>query len=339
MLMDDVKYKMNIFEILFSAILALAIVCFLVFCYDRFINFEKYHKEEEKEKIEKESLDISSPQIQLINPFSGDFSNSGLLYLTKIKTMKRSDLTNEFVLKMALAKLSYQDLGIDLGMDYNTEGDSDVRFAFKADVLEKEIGNIFGSLNYYKNDFNTLDLYLMNSDKSLSDSFLYSVKYNKRKDEYSILFNNIAELIQIEKKEEINSNAIPVYQEATKYEDRIELDIYPIFIKKQGNLSDEDAAYICYKSYNWDDKKFVGKLTDTIYVKNEDELSLTEVINRKITDVVDASDNNSDGSGSKNELDEAIKKIDKSQLSDFKFIYTKTEDDVYVFDSFEIKDK
>ena len=337
--MDDVKYKMNIFEILFSAILALAIVCFLVFCYDRFINFEKYHKEEEKEKIEKESLDISSVQVQLINPISGDFSNSGLLYLTKIKTMKRSDLTNEFVLKMALAKLSYQDLGIDLGMDYNTEGDSDVRFAFKADVLEKEIGNIFGSLNYYKNDFNTLDLYLMNSDKSLSDSFLYSVKYNKRKDEYSILFNNIAELIQIQKKEEINSNVIPVYQEATKYEDRIELDIYPIFIKKQGNLSDEDAAYICYKSYNWDDKKFVGKLTDTIYVKNEDELSLTEVINRKITDVVDASDNNSDGSGSKNELDEAIKKIDKSQLSDFKFIYTKTEDDVYVFDSFEIKDK
>ena len=335
--MEDVKYKMNIFEILFSAILSLAIVCFLVFCYDRFINFEKYHKEEEK--IEKESLDISSTQVQLINPISGDFSNSGLLYLTKIKTMKRSDLTNEFVLKMALAKLSYQDLGIDLGMDCNTEGDSDVRFAFKADVLEKEIGNIFGSLNYYKNDFNTLDLYLMNSDKSLSDSFLYSVKYNKRKDEYSILFNNIAELIQIEKKEEINSNAIPVYQEATKYEDRIELDIYPIFIKKQGNLSDEDAAYICYKSYNWDDKKFVGKLTDTIYVKNEDELSLTEVINRKITDVVDANDNNSGGAGSKNELDEAIKKIDKSQLSDFKFIYTKTEDDVYVFDSFEIKDK
>jgi len=336
--MDDVKYKMNIFEILFSAILSLALVCFLVFCYDRFINFDKYHKEEEKEKIEKESIDISSPQIQLINPFSGDFSNSGLLYLTKTKTMKRSDLTNEFVLKMALSKLSYQDLGIDLSMDYNTEGDSDVRFTFRADALEKEIGNIFGSLNYYKNDFNTLDLYLMNSDRSLSDSFLYSVKYNKRKDEYSILFNNIAELIQIEKKEEINSNVIPVYQEATKYEDRIELDIYPIFIKKQGNLSDEDAAYICYKSYNCDEKKFVGKLTDTIYVKNEDELSLTEVINRKITDAVDAKDN-SDGSGSKNELDEAIKKIDKSQLSDYKIIYTKTEDEVYVFDSFEIKDK
>jgi len=85
-------------------------------------------------------------------------------------------------------------------------------------------------------------------------------------------------------------------------------------------------------------KKFVGKLTDTIYVKNEDELSLTEVINRKITDAVDAKDN-SDGSGSKNELDEAIKKIDKSQLSDYKIIYTKTEDEVYVFDSFEIKDK
>ena len=110
-------------------------------------------------------------------------------------------------------------------------------------------------------------------------------------------------------------------------------------MKIEGNLSDEDAAYICYKSYNLDDKKFVGKLTDTIYVKNEDELSLTEVINRKITDVVDANDNNSGGAGSKNELDEAIKKIDKSQLSDFKFIYTKTEDDVYVFDSFEIKDK
>ena len=42
--MEDVKYKMNIFEILFSAILSLAIVCFLVFCYDRFINFDKYIK-------------------------------------------------------------------------------------------------------------------------------------------------------------------------------------------------------------------------------------------------------------------------------------------------------
>ena len=73
----------------------------------------------------------------------------------------------------------------------------------------------------------------------------------------------------------------------------------------------------------------------------ESNYSADEVYSRvqEITDEVDENDNNSGGVGSKNELDEAIKKIDKSQLSDFKFIYTKTEDDVYVFDSFEIKDK
>ena len=337
--MEDEKYKMKFIGILFSILLVLALIAFLIFSYDRYINFELYSAMSEDNQEEfKENIDIASSQINLINPFSGDFSNSSLLYLTKIQQMKRSELTNEFVLKMAFAKLTNQDLGIDLSQEY--EDDEDIRFKVNASILEDAIGKIFGSLNYYKNDFNTLDLYLVNSDKTLSDSFLYTIKYNKRKDEYSVLFNSINELIKIENKELINSNVVPVYQEAIQYENRIELSIYPVFIKKQGNLSDEESAYICYKSFDFEERKFKWKLTDTIYVKNNDDLSLTEVINKHLNPDDEQQENldkiNILNNNPKNELEKAIDKIEKSDLNNYKFIYMKDENGAYIFDSFEI---
>lgn len=335
--MDDNKYKMNIFLILISILLTLGMICFLYFCYDRFINFDKYYHEEEKEE-QKENLDISDSQAEILNPFSGDFSNSSLLYLTQIGAMKRSELTNDFVLKMAFSKLTYQDLGIDLNEQYNE--DDDIRFTFKADVLENAIGSIFGSLNYYKSDFNTLDLHLMNSDKSVSDTFLYTVKYNKRKDEYNVSFNDINGVVQIQNKELIDSNVFPLHQEVVKYEGRIELDIYPIFIKKQGNLSDEDSAYICYKSYDFEERKFKGKLSDTIYVKNKQDMSLTDLINSHLSGNNDGDEQNSDllNRNTKNELDRAMEKIDKTELNKYRFTYIEDESGAYVFDSFEILD-
>ena len=333
--MNDDKYKMNIFLILISILITIGIIGSIYFCYDRYINFDEYYKEEAKEE-QKEKIDISDPQVAIINPFSGDFSNSSLLYLTKIKTMKRSELTNDFVLKMAFSKVTYQDLNINLNEQYNEE--SDFRFTLKADVLEQAIGSVFGSLNYYKSDFNTLDLNLMNSDKTVSDSFLYTIKYNKRKDEYSVSFNDIEELVKIENKELIDSNVIPLYQEAIKYEDRIELDIYPIFIKKQGNLSDEDSAYICYKSFDYEEKKFKGKISDTIYVKNKQDLSLTDLINSRLNGENEDQNDDNDllNKNSKNELDKAIEKIDKTELIKYRFTYIKDESEAFVFDSFEI---
>ena len=336
--MEDEKYKMKFIGILLSIILVAVLITFLIFSYDRYTNFDKYSKKDDESQLEqKENIDIASPQIQLMNPFSGDFVSSALLYLTQIQQMQRSDLTNEFVLKMAFAKILNQDIGLDLSREY--DDDENVRFTLDANVLEESIGKIFGSLNYYKNDFNTLDLYLLNSDKTQSDSFLYTVKYNKRKDEYSITFNDLEELVKIERKELISSNVIPAYQEAVKYEDRIELDIYPVFVKKQGNLTDEEAAYICYKSYDFEEKKFKWKLTDSIYVKNEEPTSLTEAINRQFNlnrDNEESGENNILNDKSKNELDEAIEKIDKNELNDYKFVFVKDENGAYIFDSFSI---
>ena len=180
----------------------------------------------------------------------------------------------------------------------------------------------------------------MNSDKSVSDTFLYTVKYNKRKDEYNVSFNDINGVVQIQNKELIDSNVFPLHQEVVKYEGRIELDIYPIFIKKQGNLSDEDSAYICYKSYDFEERKFKGKLSDTIYVKNKQDMSLTDLINSHLSGNNDGDEQNSDllNRNTKNELDRAMEKIDKTELNKYRFTYIEDESGAYVFDSFEILD-
>ena len=194
-----------------------------------------------------EELDFDSDIVQKLIPFTGAYPSNDLIYITKIRNMKKEDITNDFILKLAFSKVTKDDWS----NSYVAEGEM---LNIDASILDNYVKSIFGNIEYEKADFNNTDLVLENTVSSL-----YDIKYNKDEDKY---------YININAGDGVEDSFIEyLYPKAVKYDDRIEISIHPIYIKNyhdNSNSGEDGFYYIAYKHYNYETNAFISRLTDNM---------------------------------------------------------------------------
>jgi len=202
-----------------------------------------------------EEVDFNSEEIKKLNPFTGAFPTESLAYITKLRSINKKDIDNSFILRYAFSKVTKEDWADS----YLAEGET---LSINASVLDNYILQLFGNVEYSKNDFNNKDV---KYDNNISG--MYNIDYNEEEDKYYIDINA----------GDVDESVIEyLYPKAEKYSDRIEIIIHPIYIRNCGEVQDEDGnytfSYIAYKHYNFETNAFISRLTDTMNsIWQEDE--------------------------------------------------------------------
>lgn len=215
-----------------------------------------YNKELSSEKINNGiELEFDSKEIQRIYPFTGAFPTNELAYLTKLKNVDRSNMTNEFILRTAFAKVTKEDWADS----YIAE---DEPLEIDAKILEEYIEDIFGDVEYKHGDFDNKDISI---DEAVTN--LYENEYDPKTNTYTI--NTMAgDGMEDSYMIEHTVNAI-------KNGDRIEITINPIYVDNLGQKENKDGYYAffykCYSSYDFKTEKFDGELTGEIETTIYDE--------------------------------------------------------------------
>lgn len=218
---------------------------------------DAYSSEKANNKISNEvNLEMENEDVQTIYPFTGAFPIKELAYLTKMKNVDRDNMTNEFILRTAFAKVTKEDWADS----YTTEGEP---LEIDAKLLEKYIEDVFGDVKYIHENFDNKDLVIDGADTSL-----YENEYNKKDDTYTINIlagDGVGE-----------SYILEHTVTAKKYGDKIEIIVKPIYVDNLGERENEDGEYHfyykCYASYDFKTKKFenalTGEIEDSLYDDN-----------------------------------------------------------------------
>lgn len=206
----------------------------------------------EEKRNEGISLDIQDEKVQKIYPFTGAFPTNELAYLSKLKNVNRENMTNEFILRTAFAKVTKDDWAAS----YEAEGEP---VEIDAKVLDGYIKDIFGNIEYTHDDFSNFDLSVDGAVTSL-----YEAEYNEKTKTYTI---------EINEGDGVEDSYIDVHTiKATQHGDKIKIVINPIYLDNIGEKKNEDGEYAfnykVYSSYDFKTKKFENELTgelDKIY--------------------------------------------------------------------------
>ena len=219
------------------------------------------------------NLEIDGEKVQKIYPFTGAFSIKEFAYLSKLKNVNRENMTNEFVLRTAFAKVTKEDWAAS----YTGEGEP---LEIDAKVLENYIMDIFGNIEYIHADFSNYDLELDGATTSL-----YQAKYNKQTDTYTIIVNP---------GDGMEDSYVDVHTiKASQHGDKIKIVINPIYFDNIGEKKNNERKnvfyYKVYSTYDFKTGKFEGELTEeleTIYKDNDrnDEF-VDEIKNINIEDL------------------------------------------------------
>lgn len=257
---------------------------------------------ESEELDEPEELDFESDIVQKIYPFTGAFPSNDLGYLAKIKNINKENITNEFILRIGFSKVTKEDWA----STYTAEGEP---VSIKENLLKEYIEDIFGDIEYKNENFSNYDLSIKDSKTSL-----YKNVYNSNNNTYTI--RTIAG-------DGVGDSYIePLYTKALKYDDKIELEIYPIYIENLGQHQTEDGEYKflykAYKTFDYEKQEFKDELTGTI-----EESLYKEIINP--TDPI--------------EYIEEIKNIKEEQLEKYTITYKLNEENnEYEFESLKFEE-
>jgi len=290
---EEKKNKMNKWQFIVALLIVIILIFLVIYSYFKqneiITNLRNQIRQqsETSTSTEKENqgteLDFNSQLVQNIFPFTGAFPQNDLRYIAKIKNMDLENITNDFVLKLAWSKVKKDDWA-------TSQKNNGTSFEINAQVLDNYVKNIFGNISYKKDNFNNTDLVMGNSDL-----YLYDIIYDSEDDKYYINFK--------EDNMQNNSFIINLYPKATKYEDRIEITIHPLYIKSFGENQEESTAnsYVAYQHYNFETKSFIGRLTDTmdnVFKETENKNNLSEPI-----------------------LNDTISSIKEKELETYTFIY------------------
>jgi cbb3-type cytochrome oxidase subunit 3 len=216
-----------------------------------------------------EELNFNSEIVQSLFPLTGAFPGNDMRYFAKIKNADSSNMSNDFILKTAWAKVTKEDWADS----YTAENEI---LSIDASILDNYVKEIFGNIEYQKTDFSNRDLTLENN----SSTSLYNVTYNAEEDKFYIDFVG-GDGVE-------DSYILPMYQTATKYSDRIEISVRALYIKNLGQSQNADGtydfSYIAYQHYNFETKSFVGRLTDTLsdIYDGVDEITEEPILNKAI---------------------------------------------------------
>ena len=172
-----------------------------------------------------------SEKVQKFYPFTGAFPTNEFAYLVKLKNVDRENMTNEFILRTAFAKVTKEDWA----ESYKSEGKP---VEIDAKVLEGYIEDIFGDIEYTHEDFSNFDLEVDGAVTSL-----YEAEYNAKTDTYKIQINEGDGVDD----SYIDMHTIKVYQHG----DKIKIVMNPIYLDNIGEKKNEDGEYsFHYKAYS-----------------------------------------------------------------------------------------
>lgn len=206
----------------------------------------------EEKRNEGISLDIKGEKIQKIYPFTGAFPTNEFAYLTKLKNVNRENMTNEFILRTAFAKV----IKDDWAESYAGEGEP---VEIDAKILEGYIEDIFGNIEFTHDDFSNMDLSIDGAETSL-----YEAEYKEKTKSYTINFNA---------GDGVEDSYVDVHTiKASQHGDKIKIVINPIYLDNIGEKENDEGEnafyYKAYSSYDFKTEKFENELTgelDKIY--------------------------------------------------------------------------
>lgn len=227
----------------------------------------------EDKRAEGVNLDINDEDIQKIYPFTGAFPTNELAYLTKLKNVNRENMSNEFILRTAFAKVTKEDWA----ESYTSETEP---VEIDASVLEKYIEDVFGNIEYTHSDFSNFDLSVDGAITSL-----YENEYDEKTKTYTINFNEGDGV----EDSYVDVHTVKVFQHG----DKIKIVINPIYVDNLGQKTNDEGEnaffYKCYSSYDFKTEKFEGELTgelDKIYNSYTGELEfVNEIKNINLEDL------------------------------------------------------
>lgn len=210
-------------------------------------------------------LEFEEEDVQKIYPFNGAYPTNEIVYLSKLKNVDRNNMTNEFILRTAFAKVQKEDWA----ESYVAEGEP---VKIDAKILEEYIKDVFGDVVFKHEDFSNKDLELDGAT-----TMLYENKYDKKTNSY---------IINLEPGDGMgDSYAEGLKTTAIKYGDRIEIEVKPIYLDNMGQRKNKDGDYTffydIYASYNFKTKKFENKLVEKI------ESSIYKTTNAGKLEVID----------------------------------------------------
>lgn len=209
------------------------------------------------------NLEIDGERLQKIYPFTGDFSRNELSYLSKLKNVNRDNMTNEFVLRTAFAKVTEDDLSVS----YKTENKT---MEIDTKILEEYIADIFGNIEYTHSDFSNFDLEIDGARTSL-----YEAKYDETTKTYKINFNE---------GDGLEDSYIDVHTiKATQHGDKIKIIINPIYFDNIGKKKNDEGKsvfhYKSYASYDFKKEKFENELTGELDLIYNDSVQKMDFVN------------------------------------------------------------
>ena len=194
-----------------------------------------------------EELDFYSEEVQSLFPITGAFPTASLSYISRLRNIEKANIDNDTILKLAFSKVTKDDWS----SSYESETE---QLSIDGDILDKYVRQIFGDIDYKKDNFNNEDI---KYDNSISG--IYNISYNEEENKYYININT----------GDVDESIIEfLYPKAVKKSNSIEITIHPIYIKNFGEVQDEEGntafSYIVYKHFNFETNSFVSRITDTI---------------------------------------------------------------------------
>ena len=243
----------KILNFFLSIIVILIVIIFCIVYYYIFNNKAEisiYHELQTEnninEEIEETSiedievLNFESSQIQKIYPFTGAFPSIDIMSIMQEDGALVQDLSNEQILRLAWAKVTKEDWAAS----YTGEGNP---LSIKAELLDKYVKDIFGNIQYEKQDFSNREYKVDNSENFTFHTNSYEVKYDASTDTY------IAQHVPGDGIGETRV-ALPSVT-AIEYDDEIKIDIKTVIVVpeevlEQDEITGEDKYYFNYKVYD-----------------------------------------------------------------------------------------
>ena len=196
---------------------------------------------EEKDNFEDiEVLNIASSKIQKIFPFTGAFPNINIIPFVQEDIGTVQELSNEQILRLGWSKVTKQDWA----ESYTGEGNP---VSIKAELLDKYIKDIFGNIEYEKQDFSN-NKYLVNPYEGLTaHTSSYEVKYDAETDTY-VASHTPGDGIDESRIEFPSITAI-------QYEDEIKIDVKTVIsvpeeVQGKDETTGQDIYYLNFKVYD-----------------------------------------------------------------------------------------
>ena len=219
-----------------------------------------------------QEIDFNSAEVQKIMPFTGAFPSTEYRYLYKLGDINASNITNEFILRMAFSKVTKEDWADS----YKGE---DQPVSIGANVLDQYVKDIFGNVSYTKTEFSNKDLEVNINGQGQANI------YDSKLDGDRIVINWLLGA-------DVDSDIIEMAsKKAVKYSDRIEITLNPIILKFENQSEDDgNMIYTTYSRYNYDNQECEGEVKAN--VSESDALSNIDISKLDTIKLIYKLDNN-----------------------------------------------